>query len=790
MSGVDDTSSGAAAAMANPIKEDHNQQQAPLPVAGDGDNDRTDRESSQFDNLLLSHVVPPSHILADGRFIQLPPPSVSERALFFERAVAVHQLISIDGEDERGGGGSGKASDSNKRRNGDDDQAADEAKDGKRKKKSDAPFVHPLAVASARMRAKGIDELSKAINLGGLVMGGDYFGLTNIVNQRSSAKKDASPDAPAGGEGKAKEGDGKEGDAAGATSAEATTADESILTDQRLRSKYVLRRRQSQYENASTVLSRHEKRLSSSVAVMRILDARLRSLRNRWRLVAPEHGTRTTGPVRPREVVAVDVEVYDRDRLGGGSGSGGDANFQSSLGRIARRVPRYATMELDDDYDVSADILSLRRKVKDVVEGLKETGVAEDGKNGASANSMEVVKPKEEQSNSSVGDAELTTCKTKAEPFAIADPTLGKIDLDFDPDKVPLLTLLFEIEKPSTGFSESATLSSSFLSSASSNDERRLQPDERVIEALQHSLFCASLFESMRAEIIPAASAQSNNLQSHRQQQQHQKSVAWLSSETEESFLPPPSVMAGEDKSPICVIHCHEGEVKVQLDDEYSLMVKLIEAGTAAAAGTDNSSNNTGDSSQQQIKLVESGGAGVRSSGSQSPAQLRTLCRALLLHSQTLYHDHRTETRTGNASAASSEKKDEKPAAGFMRKKKEVQVPSPRILQSCVSYGCKSIFEKKVRVVLKRLSLWLEKDMKCADKISVEWLPLALFDSHSRFVLLFRDQICLDVGIEGDALRVTQTSGQGEFRAVGFGSDVELECFLKMELRRALANEY
>eukprot|EP00970_Alexandrium_tamarense_P016154 scaffold6206_cov69-Alexandrium_tamarense.AAC.1 len=58
-------------------------------------------------------------------------------------------------------------------------------------------------------------------------------------------------------------------------------------------------------------------------------------------------------------------------------------------------------------------------------------------------------------------------CKTKAEPFAVADPTLGQIDPDFDPDKVPLLTLLFEIEKSSTGFSQRATLSSSFTSSTS-----------------------------------------------------------------------------------------------------------------------------------------------------------------------------------------------------------------------------------------------------------------------------------------------------------------------------------
>ncbi len=75
--------------------------------------------------------------------------------------------------------------------------------------------------------------------------------------------------------------------------------------------------------------------------------------------------------------------------------------------------------------------------------------------------------------------------------------------------------------------------------------------------------------------------------------------------------------------------------------------------------------------------------------------------------------------------------------------------------------------------------------MKCEDKISVEWLPLALFDSHSRFAFIFRN-ICMDIGICGDVLRVTQTCGTGEFKTVAFGSDLELEYFLKLELRRAL----
>ncbi len=86
----------------------------------------------------------------------------------------------------------------------------------------------------------------------------------------------------------------------------------------------------------------------------------------------------------------------------------------------------------------------------------------------------------------------------------------------------------------------------------------------------------------------------------------------------------------------------------------------------------------------------------------------------------------------------------------------------------------------------KRLNKWLESNLKCKDTITVEWLPTGLFDSHSHFALLFRD-VCLDVGIHGDTLRVTQTSEHGGYRTVTFGSEDELECFLKVEMRRALA---
>eukprot|EP00804_Cyclotella_cryptica_P009504 CCRYP_006224-RB/>CCRYP_006224-RB protein AED:0.01 eAED:0.01 QI:279/1/1/1/0/0/2/1602/651 len=599
--------------------------------------------STAEESLLQSHIVPPSHILPDGRFVRLPPPTEAECASFFERAAASHRLISSDEVARR-------ASQSETKK--------------KKKKTGDAkPYVHPLAVASARLRGKGVDELSKAINLGTLVAGGEYFGLTNVVNRPS------------------KKADGGKADSAGENAAGGTDAEEATLLDRRLRSSYALRSYRSQYEDASSVLAKRSKRLLSSLSARRVLDARLRALRRRWRLAAPER--RPGGMVRARDVVAVDVEVYDCNRKGGE----GDAGEGYSVGRIARRVPRFATMELDEDYDVSTDVTMLREYVRGVWDWLM-TGEEKEDNHVNGKGSKEAVTSSDMDVD---GNILKEKCKTKAEPFATADPTLGQIDPDFDPDKVPLLTLLFEIEKPSTGFVQRATLSSSF---SSDQNKHITPPDEKVIEALQHSLFCASLFESMRAEIIPPPT------QSATHTQQRNESVAWLSSEMEDSFLPPPSFMAGQDARYqtggarlLCVVHCHEGEVKVQLDDEYCLTAKLIEAGTAAAAAAANANDDfsTGLSSQNSDGAI---------SGSQSPAWLQSLCKALLLHSQSLYHDHCMKTRMDNP-----EKNDKAAsgmqAVGLARTKKETKSSSPRILQSCVGLGCKFIFEKKVRMVLK-----------------------------------------------------------------------------------------
>lgn len=815
----------------------NNNGHATAPTTNNAINNKNDAENHDVHDDIDDHVsnvqsciIPPSHILSDGRYIHLPPHTINEQSAYFERAVASHGLIDIDDNDRADGGRrrrrKTKGSQSKKRRraadgdeDGEDDDKRQENTLSSSTTASTTPFIHPLAIASARLRAHGIDELSKAINLGGLVMGGEYFGLSNIVaaaaanNDRNTADK-SNPNGDDD-ELKKKKTDSTTTKTAKVESTNSLSSsnnnngaiiqDEIISIDQRLRSSYILDRRQLQYTTASSSLTRHARRLLSSITATRIVDDRLRSLRHRWTMAVPEHGTSVNaGPVRPSETVAVDVEVYNR-RRNGLDGGGGNA-AATPMGRIARRVPRYATLELNDEYDIVPDIMSLKTIIRNVIDSLSQQ------KDDQGTDDMEVDDSDDDDYKKKIpppstlgNNAELVSCKTKAEPYAVATPTLVRMDsnnLD-DPNKVPLLTLLFEIEKPSTGFVERATLSNlSFLSSLSNNnndgdsslDHHHTHPDEYVIESLQHSLFCASFFECIRAEIIPTQ--QSNNLQPHSQQQQKHKSYAWLSSKMEESFLPPPSLMAGGEndvRQLLCVIHCHEGELKVQLDAEYSLTVKLIEAGTAAAIGTingpsetiqqvnDSSSNSSNNDGMKQI-----------SSGSQSPRQLRTLCRTLLLHSQSLYHDHCM--RANKIKGCSSDLPttgNEVPADLLFARKKSGEtkyLSTPNILQSCVTLGCKIIVEKKVRLLLKQISQWLKCDMKCStttdDTIDIEWLSLDVFCPISRFVLLFRD-LCLDVEIYGHALRVTSMT-ENIYRSVGFSTDLELEYYLKLELRKAL----
>ena len=88
----------------------------------------------------------------------------------------------------------------------------------------------------------------------------------------------------------------------------------------------------------------------------------------------------------------------------------------------------------------------------------------------------------------------------------------------------------------------------------------------------------------------------------------------------------------------------------------------------------------------------------------------------------------------------------------------------------------------------KRTSNWLAHYMKCEEKVEVEWLPTSIFGTQSCFVMMFRN-LCLDVKIDADVVRVAQTSESGQTKEVTFGSEIELEHFLRKNMRLKMKEE-
>ena len=220
-------------------------------------------EMTNTANISLS--IPPSHCLEDGRFVFLPPPNAAERSNFFERSIDRHGLLQSDmtTTDQHA---QKKIREGDKDRDDDKDDGITNNDDKTRVK------VHPLAVASARLQSNGLNELNRAINLATLVSTGDFFSYTNVVDP--SFESDATGTMTTNSDRKLRTND----------SAEATT--------ERTEALFSLKRKRAQFEKASQVLQRHERRIWAGIQAQHVIDRRLFQLRQQWRLVAPEHGTR------------------------------------------------------------------------------------------------------------------------------------------------------------------------------------------------------------------------------------------------------------------------------------------------------------------------------------------------------------------------------------------------------------------------------------------------------------------------------------------------------------------
>ena len=697
----------------------------------------------------------PNHITSDGRFIFLPEPTDRERRQFFERSIARHGLLQEDLGHK-------------KVPEGEDDETRTKAEDNKMKE----PKVHPLALASARIQSNGINELNRAINLSSLVSTGEYFGMSNIV--------DPSLEAPASSTANEKK-DSKGG--ASAAAAAASAVSQALMgakdsEEERIKSLYVLKRKRSQLLKARAVLGRHKRRLEAAIVAQAQPDQRLRELRRRWRLVAPEHGTRALPhAARPTEVLACDVDVY--------------LDESAKLGLLTARVPRYATMELKDTYKAEADLPAWRRKF---------------AANKISSDDMEVDDEIEKSDEGKTKEAPVVPVWTVAEPFVIADPTLGKLDADFDPKNVTIFSLEFEIEKAFTGFRQSSVLQPISDDPSSGPSSSALSDDEQTLHSLQHSLFCAKLFESIRRELAPDTE-EVGTLRTAAAPQ----SVVWLSHECETNYLPPPSCLSGdrteEDLEPLAVLHCHEGEVKVQLDAEYALCVRLVEAPNKAALqsvvdATRSAAEPVGDRADDDDCADDSRDRGTNS-GSQSPRRLLWLCRALLHHAEERYHEHSQRQAAATASAAAAAAavaaKNANHAAFTDVHARKREVSSPRILQSCVTLGSKLLLEHRIRRSLHRLQEWVRTSQAAGAVLEVEWLPLSVLDRQAHFTLAFGTSggggggrevsqwWVADAHVCGDRISLTRTGPDcGDYRKATFRSEVELELHLRLSFQRLL----
>jgi len=536
---------------------------------------------------------------------------------------------------------------------------------------------------------------------------------------------------------------------------------------------------------------------------------------------------------------------------------GGNRSRIGLAGRLASRVPRFATIELRDTFRVpqqrnnddtdygegeddekketgnldSSSVLETSVKTANkkpsedsqtLDEEMKDVGGSE--RNDEKDNRKEEVESKDVDDDVVMNDDTLeakntgneTSSKTpsikaakdhkscfakltRAEPFAIADPTLGRVIENFDPSKIPMLNLQLDIQKSSTGFLQSACLEpmttlsrtsvSSKISSQSDqegddNHEEESNGDEELLISLQHSLFCANLFESMRSELDPESAVQIQGNSFSARRPRNLQSMAWLASESEENFLAPPSFLvgshAGRGLGALSVVHCHEGEVKVQLDSEYQLCLKLVEANAEQTIGSSSQLKSEKERTADGSISTEHG----KNSGSQSPAQLHAFCRALLLYAQDVYHRHSLYLHEREKKTREDEVAKGDEPKGLARIKKEDIPEKARILQSCVSLGSKMLFEQRIRKALSRVSHWLKKTYD--KKICVEWLSLSMFDLHSKFTICCQ-QLVVDGTISRDTLTITKvTEDYDDYRKVHFHTEKEFELYLRLELRRQM----
>eukprot|EP00977_Amphora_coffeiformis_P021526 scaffold9441_cov167-Amphora_coffeaeformis.AAC.5 len=683
--------------------------------------DKEDEHVSVVNKKVEVDTQAPSHWTADGHAVVLPGPTRLARRHWVERAIVQHGLLKswIKG---------GAEEDENEEVVDDTATAASSASN-----KQKEPKIHPLALASARLQNDGINELNRGINLTELVKQGEYFGLTNIVADAALELAAVGNKQPNKEEQQQPAQDTAETPSAAAPAAPAAPSlkDDNNDAIQQYQSLYILKRKHLQFQQAASVVKRHRTRLQQALQAEAKPLQRLAALRHRWRLTAPEHGQRARAhAIRATEVLAADVDV----------------TAASAAGRLARRIPRYATIELrQTPIAKNNNNNQQQRAVKQEEastaasndkEDVNDDAMDIDEKPSASGNDTEKIIEGQEGTTE---DKDL--CWTYAEPFALADPTLGKLDADFDPSKIEMLTLQFSLE-------DSVSCVSACLEPTRSLSETAAEPDELVLMELQHSLLCAKLFESMRRELADDTEEVG---QIRTTSQQLFQNVVWLAA-TPAVAATPLQATGRAYRRALQVVHVHEGQVCVQLDGRYTLSVQLVPSSTA----TDNTTNNTqmDDPASKELLL---------------------LCKTLLWHAHTLYHEHFVLQQAADDKAAEQQQQqqqgDSKPAAS-----KAITTSSPHILQGCVHLGTKMLTERKIRMCFHELqSLYPSLQITC--------LSTSLLASAAHWTLQVGEWQ-VDAELEGGPRISICWWDKEDFRKVDFESVGIFRLFLQRQLRR------
>ena len=663
----------------------------------------------------------PSHLLADGRAVVLPSPSAPLRRRWVERAILQHGLLQSwldhdkksDSDDEEQGGKT-------------EGHETDQTQPGT----SATQQIHPLALASSRLETEGIDELNRSINLTNLVSAGEYFRLTNIV--ADAALELAAAGAADGGDKTDKAPSEVVATTKGTAPAPGSTvsaglgvtthqiSSDEFQNSQTLASTYVLKRKHQQFAQAASVLRRHRRRLQLGLPEDTKVLLRLAQLRHRWRLVAPDHGTRALPhPVRPTEAIACDIDT---------------AGVSTSSGRLARRIPRYATLELREQ--------PLHFNVGNT-----------NPVDGSSSVSDHNTNEGEKEGAENTGNATIRECWTYAEPFALPDPTLGNLNAEFDPSKIEMLTLQFVLEHQSAaneGIEPNPKTSVSACLESTKTQDSTL-PDEEVLFELQHSLLCSKLFESMRRELADDTEEVGNVRTTTQQSFQN---VAWLAP-TRGVAARTFHAAGRPDQNALQVVHVHEGQICVQLSTQYTLRVQLVPSSvnTTKVNATPSNINNTTKNPTKQARLL-------------------IWCKTLLWHAHSLYRQHFVQP-----GAETSQEKDITKGP-----EKKLKLASPHILQSCVGLGMKLLMERDLRQCF--LELQTQRKEQARLPLNVICLSTSVFSPGTQWTLSCGSDWQADVIIEHGLHLIVTWWNQEDYRKVSFCSLGSFRLFLQHQLLR------